>query len=323
MSDFLLAASRRVRARYRNPWLTPGTLIPLLLVLLSVAVLSVAVYPLPAGRYGSGGDFTTAGAAALVRYRSTRARRLCPRGGSALSLGIGAGATLIASAGGILLGTLGLAPRAVRQTLVRLLDAAGLSRSVAGAAGDRSAGTRAGEYVTGGRAGRHCRICAAGARVLQVRLSGYVQHAVALGESPLTIILRHIIPNTLRPLLVLATVGMGYAVLSASALSFWTGRYAAHGGVGALLSEGRNFLDSAVGQSAARQRCRALRDRHYAAGAALANHYGQRRYRMNTEILQQPLLRVAQLSVSFPSPQGVEAVKSLSFSVNPAKSWRW
>lgn len=41
---------------------------------------------------------------------------------------------------------------------------------------------------------------------------------------------------------------------------------------------------------------------------------------MNTEILQQPLLRVAQLSVSFPSPQGVvEAVKSLSFSVNPGE----
>ncbi len=34
------------------------------------------------------------------------------------------------------------------------------------------------------------------------------------------IILRHIVPNTLRPLLVLATVGIGYSILSASALSF-------------------------------------------------------------------------------------------------------
>ncbi len=43
--------------------------------------------------------------------------------GTSLSLSIGVGATLIASAGGIVLGTLaGLAPRAVRQLLVRLLD---------------------------------------------------------------------------------------------------------------------------------------------------------------------------------------------------------
>ncbi len=57
-------------------------------------------------------------------------------------------------------------------------------------------------------------------QVLQVRLSGYVEHAIALGEHPLYIVFRHIIPNTLRPLLIVATIGVGHAVLSASALSF-------------------------------------------------------------------------------------------------------
>ncbi|MCS6067692.1 ABC transporter permease subunit [Klebsiella variicola subsp. variicola] len=143
--------------------------------------------------------------------------------GTSLSLSIGVGATLIASAGGIVLGTLaGLAPRAVRQLLVRLLDIMlAFPRFAVGAAGYHGVGAWAREYPAGGRTGRHCWLCRAGAReVLQVRLSGYVQHAVALGEPPMVIILRHIVPNTLRPLLVLATVGRGYSILSASALSF-------------------------------------------------------------------------------------------------------
>lgn len=252
MSDFLLAASRRVRARYRNPWLAPSTLIPLSLVLLlSVAVCFPSLFTpyrpddmdlgtilqTPGLKHWFGTDQLGRDVFARVVY------------GSALSLGIGAGATLIASTGGILLGTLaGLAPRAVRQTLVRLLDVllafpdlllALLAIAVLGRGPENT-------LLAVGLAGIPGYARLVRAQVLQVRLSGYVLHAVAVGESQLTIILRHIIPNTLRPLLVLATVGMGYAVLSASALSFLgLGVTPPTAEWGALLSEGRNFLDSA------------------------------------------------------------------------------
>lgn len=168
--------------------------------------------------------------------------------GTSLSLSIGVGATLIASAGGIVLGTLaGLAPGAVRQLLVRLLDImlafpdlllALLAITVLGRGPENT-------LLAVGLAGiaGYASWCA---QVLQVRLSGYVQHAVALGEPPMVIILRHIVPNTLRPLLVLATVGIGYSILSASALSFLgLGVTPPTAEWGALLSEGRNFLDSA------------------------------------------------------------------------------
>lgn len=169
--------------------------------------------------------------------------------GTSLSLSIGVGATLIASAGGIVLGTLaGLAPRAVRQLLVRLLDImlafpdlllALLAITVLGRGPENT-------LLAVGLAGIAGYARLVRAQVLQVRLSGYVQHAVALGEPPMVIILRHIVPNTLRPLLVLATVGIGYSILSASALSFLgLGVTPPTAEWGALLSEGRNFLDSA------------------------------------------------------------------------------
>jgi peptide/nickel transport system permease protein len=79
-----------------------------------------------------------------------------------------------------------------------------------------------------------------------VRLSGYVEHAVALGEHPWAIIVRHIVPNSTRPLLVLATIGVGSSVLSASALSFLgLGVVPPAAEWGALLANGRNFLEIA------------------------------------------------------------------------------
>ncbi|EPY4527662.1 ABC transporter permease [Klebsiella quasipneumoniae] len=252
MSDLLLRVARRDGGRYRNPWLAPGTSIPLLLVLLLVVAVFFpslftpytpeqmdfsAILQPPDLRHWFGTDQLGRDVFTRVVY------------GTSLSLSIGVGATLIASAGGIVLGTLaGLAPRAVRQLLVRLLDImlafpdlllALLAITVLGRGPENTL------LAVGlaGIAGYARLVCA---QVLQVRLSGYVQHAVALGEPPMVIILRHIVPNTLRPLLVLATVGIGYSILSASALSFLgLGVTPPTAEWGALLSEGRNFLDSA------------------------------------------------------------------------------
>ncbi|WP_200982845.1 ABC transporter permease [Klebsiella quasipneumoniae] len=252
MSDLLLRVARRDGGRYRNPWLAPGTSIPLLLVLLLVVAVFFpslftpytpeqmdfsAILQPPDLRHWFGTDQLGRDVFTRVVY------------GTSLSLSIGVGATLIASAGGIVLGTLaGLAPRAVRQLLVRLLDImlafpdlllALLAITVLGRGPENT-------LLAVGLAGIAGYARLVRAQVLQVRLSGYVQHAVALGEPPMVIILRHIVPNTLRPLLVLATVGTGYSILSASALSFLgLGVTPPTAEWGALLSEGRNFLDSA------------------------------------------------------------------------------
>lgn len=252
MSDLLLRVARRDGERYRNPWLAPGTSIPLLLVLLLVVAVFFpslftpytpeqmdfsAILQPPDLRHWFGTDQLGRDVFTRVVY------------GTSLSLSIGVGATLIASAGGIVLGTLaGLAPRAVRQLLVRLLDImlafpdlllALLAITVLGRGPENT-------LLAVGLAGIAGYARLVRAQVLQVRLSGYVQHAVALGEPPMVIILRHIVPNTLRPLLVLATVGIGYSILSASALSFLgLGVTPPTAEWGALLSEGRNFLDSA------------------------------------------------------------------------------
>ena len=58
------------------------------------------------------------------------------------------------------------------------------------------------------------------AEVLRVKSLEYVESARALGYSHLRILLRHVIPNCLTPLIVLATLGMGGAILDVAGLAF-------------------------------------------------------------------------------------------------------
>ncbi|QQR40733.1 ABC transporter permease [Devosia rhizoryzae] len=55
---------------------------------------------------------------------------------------------------------------------------------------------------------------------LVLREQNYVQAARALGASPLRILFREILPNALGPIIVLASLGLGTAIISESALSF-------------------------------------------------------------------------------------------------------
>jgi peptide/nickel transport system permease protein len=55
---------------------------------------------------------------------------------------------------------------------------------------------------------------------LSVREQDYVAAAIAGGMGHLGVILKHILPNTLAPVIVQATLGMGYAVLVEAALGF-------------------------------------------------------------------------------------------------------
>ncbi|MFJ9775177.1 ABC transporter permease [Kitasatospora sp. NPDC101157] len=58
------------------------------------------------------------------------------------------------------------------------------------------------------------------AEVLRVRGSDYVEAATVLGWSRSQVVLRHIVPNAVGPLLALATVGVGGMIVTGSALSF-------------------------------------------------------------------------------------------------------
>lgn len=80
----------------------------------------------------------------------------------------------------------------------------------------------------------------------QVRRSEFVEAAIALGERPVVIILRHILPNVIGPVLVLGTIGIGGAIISASGLSFLgLGPASPTPEWGLMLSDGRGSLASA------------------------------------------------------------------------------
>ncbi|MGO4837718.1 ABC transporter permease, partial [Rhizobiaceae sp. 2RAB30] len=58
------------------------------------------------------------------------------------------------------------------------------------------------------------------ATTLVLREQNYVQAARALGASPTRILFREVLPNAVGPIIVLASLGLGTAIISESALSF-------------------------------------------------------------------------------------------------------
>ncbi len=82
--------------------------------------------------------------------------------------------------------------------------------------------------------------------VLRVRQEDFVEAARALGASRTRILGRHILPNTLAPIIVQTTLGVGSAVLEAAGLSFLgLGAQAPTAEWGAMLANTREFLRDA------------------------------------------------------------------------------
>ena len=81
------------------------------------------------------------------------------------------------------------------------------------------------------------------AQVLQVRELEFVQAAQAVGSPPARLLLRHILPNALSPILVEATFGIARAIVAEAGLSFLgLGVQPPTPSWGAMISEGRHFL---------------------------------------------------------------------------------
>ncbi|OPF71828.1 peptide ABC transporter permease [Streptomyces antioxidans] len=84
------------------------------------------------------------------------------------------------------------------------------------------------------------------AEVLRVREAAYVEAARSSGSRPLSVLLRHVLPNASGPVLVYAAVEFGTVVLAVSALSFLG--YGAEPPApewGSLVSGGRDYLATA------------------------------------------------------------------------------
>lgn len=83
-------------------------------------------------------------------------------------------------------------------------------------------------------------------QVLAVRNAGYIEAARALGHGPARIIWRQLLPNAMRPLIVTLTMGVGQAIVWASALSFLgLGARPPAPEWGTMLSMGRDFIANA------------------------------------------------------------------------------
>jgi len=84
------------------------------------------------------------------------------------------------------------------------------------------------------------------AEFLSLKQRDYVQAARALGASDFRIIFRHILPNALGPVYVSATLGVGGAILTESAISFLgLGVQIPTPSWGNILTSGMHYLDTA------------------------------------------------------------------------------
>ena len=83
-------------------------------------------------------------------------------------------------------------------------------------------------------------------QIISVKNAPYVEASYVLGHSSWRILRRTILPNAMRPLLVLGTLGIGQSIVWASSLSF-LGLGAAPPAPewGAMLADGRDFISTA------------------------------------------------------------------------------
>ena len=84
------------------------------------------------------------------------------------------------------------------------------------------------------------------AMVLSIKEKDYVLGARAAGTSTMNILIRHIIPNVLSPVIVMATLDMGKLILAISSLSFLgLGAQPPTPEWGAMLNDGKNYMQIA------------------------------------------------------------------------------
>lgn len=165
------------------------------------------------------------------------------------SLFMGLTATALGLAWGALLGLLsGLGPRWLDAALMRAIDVLLafpdllLALVIITFFGQGTANLILAVGIAG--VPRYARLVRA--QTLNVRNAGYVEAAVTLGQSQLAVVLRHILPNAFKPVLILATIGIGGTITAGAALSFLGfGAPPPAPEWGGMMAIGRSFLANA------------------------------------------------------------------------------
>lgn len=84
------------------------------------------------------------------------------------------------------------------------------------------------------------------AQVLNVKVEDYIEAARALGAGPLRVVLKHVLPNAVAPLVVQATVAIASAVIAEASLSFLgLGQQPPAPSWGSMLNTAKNYVDNA------------------------------------------------------------------------------
>lgn len=175
--------------------------------------------------------------------------------GASQSLFIGVGATVLGAAGGLLIGLLAaVGGRYADEALMRVLDillalpGLLLALVVITVVGPGSLNTALAIGIA--ETAAYSRLVRS--KALTVRAAGYVEAARVAGHGQARVVLRHILPNSAGPLLALAVVGVGRAMIEGSALSFLgLGAQPPTPEWGSMLADGRNALGIAWWTAAA------------------------------------------------------------------------
>ena len=84
------------------------------------------------------------------------------------------------------------------------------------------------------------------AQVINVKVEDYIEAARAVGNPPLRVALRHVMPNIAAPLIVQATLAIAAAVIAEASLSFLgLGQQPPAPSWGSMLNTAKNYVDNA------------------------------------------------------------------------------
>ncbi|MFI0418925.1 ABC transporter permease [Spongiactinospora sp. 9N601] len=166
--------------------------------------------------------------------------------GARHSVSIGVAVTVLAVSCGVLLGlAAGLSPKWLDEALARAFDVLStlpellLALLIVAITGPGTGNVIL--AIAAAQLPNYARVIRA--QTFVVRRAGYVEQALTFGRSRWAITARHVLPNVLGPIPVLATIGLGQAVIAGSGLSFLgMGPQPPAAEWGAMLAEARNYL---------------------------------------------------------------------------------